>query len=168
MKRWPFTGDNVFLTGFMGAGKTTVGRALSEEVQATFVDLDVKTEAMLGVPIADAIRERGEEAFRRVETGALRDVARGRHQVVALGGGTLLSPANQSVANASGTVVWLRVSEATAFQRIGNVASRPLWKAGLLKRREQVYALAAITVDTDGLTVPAVVAAVVRALEAPL
>jgi shikimate kinase len=150
----------VFLSGFMGAGKSTVGAGLAALMSVPFVDLDCVTEELLGESIADAIRARGESAFREVETRALLGVAEAQRAVVALGGGTLIAPSNRALAKSRGVVVTLRVSEATAARRVRGGADRPLFREGLLQERAVIYAEADCCVDTDARSVDEVVDAI--------
>ena len=151
----------VFVNGFMGAGKSTVGAALAKSVGAPFVDLDRVTEALLGESIAEAIRTRGESAFREVETRALVEVVEASRGVVALGGGTLISAPNRALARSRGVLVTLKVSEATAARRCAGGADRPLFRAGLLAEREAAYADADFCVDANERSVNEIVDAIV-------
>jgi shikimate kinase len=107
LKRTP----GIFLVGFMGSGKSTVGRALAEELGWGFVDLDEDIEQREGMPIPQIFDTRGEAAFRRAETEALkervRSVESGKPYVIALGGGAFLSAANFEMVSNNGVSVWL-------------------------------------------------------------
>lgn len=146
---------NIYLTGFMAAGKTTVGRRLARQLGRRFVDLDALIERRSGRSVA-GLFERGEAAFRKLETAALRRAAASTRLVVALGAGTLLKPANRSLA--AGTLVWLTASEARLWQRLRRSrGERPLLGAArgrrrrlrrLLRLRRRGYAAAALRVST--------------------
>src|SRR5258708_6639324 len=86
----PMGTRNVVITGPMGAGKSTVGRLVAEGLQLPFVDLDAVIEARLGMTIAEIFAERGEDGFREIERGILREAARLSGTVVATGGGAVL------------------------------------------------------------------------------
>jgi len=107
LKRTP----GIFLVGFMGSGKSTVGRALAEELGWGFVDLDQDIEQREGMPIPQIFDTRGEAAFRQAETEALkervRSVESGKPYVIALGGGAFLSDANFEMVSNNGVSVWL-------------------------------------------------------------
>src|ERR1700677_1245613 len=107
LKRTP----GIYLVGFMGSGKTTVGRALAEELGWWFVDLDEQIEEREHSTIADIFQVRGEAAFRALETTALkervRSVQSGRPQVISLGGGALVSDENYELVSNHGISVWL-------------------------------------------------------------
>ena len=135
----------VFLTGFMGSGKTTVGRALSGALGWRFVDLDAEVEARAAMTVREIFARLGEPAFRELEHEALRDVLRGDEPlVVATGGGTFTIERNLDLIRAAGTSVWLNPSFATIVERIGALGKqdRPLF-------RSEVEALALYQVRLD-------------------
>jgi shikimate kinase len=107
LKRTP----GIFLVGFMGSGKSTVGRALAEELGWEFADLDDDIEQREGMSISQIFDTRGEAEFRRAERVALqervRSVERGKPCVIALGGGAFLSEENFAIVNNNGVSVWL-------------------------------------------------------------
>ena len=145
------------LTGFMGCGKSSTGRALAARLGARFVDLDEEIVARAGRPIPEIFRD-GEDAFRAVELETLRavldaaDAAQG-DTVLALGGGALTLPAARELIFSRTRCVWLRTRLETIRQRLGDAdASRPLFANAdsLYARREPLYAQAPFAVDTDG------------------
>lgn len=153
---------NIVLTGFMGAGKTTVGRHLAETLGWSFVDLDERIARESGMSIPDIFRTRGEMAFRAMEarlTAALSSVDR---TVIAPGGGWVLDPANPERLPPATCTVWLRVSAGEAVRRVRAAGEdRPLLAgaadpvavaAALLARRSARYATADVIVDVDGRT----------------
>ena len=107
LKRTP----GIYLTGFMGCGKTTVGRALADALGWMFADLDQEIEAREKITIAEIFDTHGEAAFRELETAALKDRIRtvqyGRPQVIALGGGAFLNEENFELVSNNGVSVWL-------------------------------------------------------------
>ena len=158
----------IVLVGFMGAGKSTVGRAVAERLGLRFVDVDeaVSERAGAGVP---AIFERdGEAAFRVLEASAAADaLTAGRDVVVALGGGALGDAATRTAVR-SGTVVWLDVGLEEARRRADD-ESRPLFRRPgleeLYARRRAVYGeVADVVVRTDGLSADEVAARVTGAV----
>ena len=161
----------ISLTGFMGCGKSSTGRALAERLGARFVDLDAEIVARTGRSIPDIFREGGEAAFRAAELEALRAVLDGADAaggtVLALGGGTLTVPAAREIILAETECVWLRTRLETIRERLGAAAaSRPLFADAdvLFSAREPVYAQAPHAVDTDGRSPGEVADAVVRIL----
>jgi len=102
----PVAAASIFLTGFMGSGKTTVGAALAERLGLKFIDLDAEIEAAEGMPIARIFAHKGEEAFRRIETAVLARIAAAHSHgaVIALGGGTWAQTRNRAFVAARRTV----------------------------------------------------------------
>lgn len=126
LKRTP----GIFLVGFMGSGKSTVGRALADELGWAFADLDEDIEKRAGMPISQIFESRGEAAFRQAETEALRERVRsiegGRPCVIALGGGAFLSEENFQAVSNNGISVWLDCPFAMVENRLAGSAHRPL------------------------------------------
>src|SRR5262245_43781491 len=156
----------LFLVGFMGAGKTTVGKLVAARRGRRFVDLDDEIAAAGGAPTA-ALVARDEPAFRRLEAAALARLiaagAAGRDPlVIATGGGAAAHGDNLDRMRAAGLVVTLSVSPEAVRTRCGQQSGRPLLPesrdqiAALLRRREPSYRRAHAVVDTDGLGAEAV------------
>ncbi len=151
-------GRHVFLVGFMGAGKSTVGRMLADLLKRPFVDLDARVEEQTGRSVAEVFVEAGEEAFRAIESETLALLRGAEPSVVACGGGIVLLPENRHVLRELGTVVYLKVTAGEALARIGDVEGRPLLATGdpsaattLLTAREGLYrAVADLAFDTAG------------------
>jgi len=126
LKRTP----GIYLVGFMGSGKSTVGRALAEELGWRFADLDEDIEKREGESISQIFDARGEAAFRQAETAALRErvrlVERGQPWVIALGGGAFLSGENYEMVSNNGVSVWLDCPFSTVERRLGGYDHRPL------------------------------------------
>lgn len=126
LKRTP----GIYLTGFMGSGKTTVGRALADELGWAFTDLDEEIEAREKITIAEIFDKHGEATFREVETAVLkarvRTVQLGRPQVIALGGGAFLTEENFELVSNNGVSVWLDCAFEHIDRRIACQPHRPL------------------------------------------
>ena len=148
------------LVGFMGAGKTTVGRALAERLGWDFVDVDVEAERRSGRTIRSFF-ERGEEAgFRSLERALVVElVGRSEPTVVATGGGWGADPARVAALKGEAHTIWLRVDPELAVERAsGEGPSRPLLDVAdpvaearaILSRREAGYAAADTVIETDG------------------
>jgi shikimate kinase len=144
----------IFLTGFMGAGKTSVGRRLADRLGWPFVDLDQEIEGLAGESVREIFERAGEGRFREIEGHVLAESMRQDPVVVATGGGTLTFPRNLQTARAAGLVVWLNPEFATLTRRVGGRGKqdRPLFRdeatvLALYRERLPAYALADIKVD---------------------
>lgn len=126
LKRTP----GLYLVGFMGSGKSTVGRALAKHLGWRFADLDEDIEAREQMPIAQIFDERGEEEFRRVEHEALKrrisDIARGVPWVLAVGGGCFAQPKNHELMTNHGLSLWLDAPLEIIQSRVAHSTHRPL------------------------------------------
>jgi shikimate kinase len=147
----------LYLTGFMGAGKTTVGRRLADRFDCPFVDLDAAVEQDLGLTVEEVFARLGEARFRRVESRELRRTRELERVVVATGGGTPVAAANRRWMRAHGTVVWLDVPFAVVAQRLAAAPGRPLWRDAsqawrLFEERRRSYADCDLAVDCDRLS----------------
>jgi shikimate kinase len=150
--------ERIYLVGFMGAGKTTVGRELASLLGYEFVDTDTAVESLEGRSIEELFRERGEGYFREKEWEILASTALRHHLVVATGGGLFLAPMHRHFIRRHGAAVWLDVSVEEAWSRCASTGGRPLFTtpeelASLLDSRRSRYELAEHRVDVDGRTV---------------
>ena len=118
----------VFLTGFMGAGKTAVGLPLARRLCATFVDLDREIEKEAGARVPEIFARSGEAEFRRLEASALRATAHHEDAVVATGGGVVESEENREWMRAHGMRVWLKPDFEALLRRVGTGEGRPLFQ----------------------------------------
>lgn len=149
---------NIFLCGFMGCGKSTVGRLLARNMNMDFYDLDEYIVKNEGRSIPDIFSQDGEGYFRDLETKAIKSFADKKNCVIALGGGAVLRKENALAAKAQGEVVYIKADFDTCYKRICGDTNRPLAsgadKESLEKRyndREPVYSDAAsVTVFADG------------------
>ncbi|MBN2007071.1 MAG: shikimate kinase, partial [Anaerolineae bacterium] len=117
---------NLILTGFMGTGKTTIGRAAAQRLGCTFVDMDDVIVACAGKPIPRIFAEDGEPAFRALEAAVCAELSAQDGLVVATGGGALLTPANRAAMQRSGVVICLDASPDEILRRVGGNDDRPL------------------------------------------
>lgn len=150
----------IYLVGFMGSGKTTVGKLLAERLGWTFVDLDEDIEAEHKTSIADIFEKHGEERFREFETEAIRKrvkmVRSGRPMVLAVGGGAFIRQENYELLTDHGVTVWLDCPLDIAWRRVSICTSRPLARdcgkfGELFEARRSSYARAEyrVTVTCD-------------------
>ncbi len=120
----------IYLVGFMGSGKSTVGRALADELGWNFLDLDEEIEREQGSSIASIFDERGEAEFRRIESEALHrcvhKVQSGHPRVISLGGGAFLSHLNFDLVSNNGVSIWLDCPIELIERRIATFVHRPL------------------------------------------
>jgi shikimate kinase len=149
--------DNIFLVGMMGAGKTSVGKALARDLGKTFVDSDHVIEARTGVKIPVIFELEGEAGFRARESAVIDEVSAQHNVVLATGGGAVLSEANRQRLHARGTVVYLRASVQDLWHRTKHDRNRPLLQTPdplarlteLHAQRDPLYrAVAHLVVDT--------------------
>jgi len=156
----------LILTGFMGTGKSSVGRLLAGRLGWPFIDLDAEVVAMAGRSINEIFAKDGEAAFRVLESGCLERALRRGPAVIATGGGTVIADSNRMLMRATGVVVNLTASFDRITERLAGVADRPLYAGDdpvtraktLLEQREQFYKDADIRIDTDGKSVEDVAA----------
>jgi len=117
---------NVYLVGLMGAGKTTIGKALAKRLTYRFIDSDHEIEARTGVSLPTIFEIEGEDGFRRREAQVIAELATLDRHVVATGGGAVLRPENRQYLQATGFVVYLDVPLPTLCERTRHDRNRPL------------------------------------------
>ncbi len=128
---------NLVLAGFMGTGKSTVGRIVAGRLGLTFVDTDAEIERRAERPIAAIFAQDGQAAFRRMEAEVCREVAAGRDQVIAVGGGALLDHGTRRAFARTSLIVCLTCALDEVLRRVGDDPARPLFSAD----RERLAAL---------------------------
>jgi shikimate kinase len=167
LKRTP----GLYLIGFMGSGKSAVGRLLADELGWFFADIDEDIEKVQGVSIAEIFDTRGEEEFRRIEQEALRkrirDVECGKPMVVALGGGAFVDPANQKMLEERGVTLWLDCPFHRINSRVEGQTHRPLARdpekfQRLFDDRRDIYSQAEYRIEADTDDPATIVAAILR------
>lgn len=165
---------NIILVGFMGTGKSTIGRRLSQRLERRFLDTDVLIEAAAGMAIPTIFAERGEPYFRALEHEIVCRVGEDYNLVVATGGGVMVNDASVRKLKEHGTIVCLTATPEVIFSRVRGNADRPLLQGerpmekirSLLAARAEAYAKADLTVDTSLLNAEEVVEAVCSQLKA--
>jgi shikimate kinase len=153
-------GDAIVLIGFMGAGKSSVGRTLARMTGLPRFDTDEMVATRFGLTISEIFEIHGEEKFRDAETEALRELSGKGEAIIVTGGGIVLRPGNVELLRALGTIIYLGADEGTLFKRISRRSTRPLLRTEnprttvteLLRARLPLYRSAAdIEVDTSAL-----------------
>ena len=158
---------NIILTGFMGTGKSTIGKRFAKRMGWRFVDVDEHIEASTKQSIAEIFAQRGEGVFRRLERRWINRMIHEQHQVIATGGGAFIDPVSRARLRLSGPVVCLTATPQVILTRIGRrLAGRPLLASArdpivrvrtLLKQRAAAYAKADLTIDTSRRSVEEIV-----------
>ena len=161
------------LIGFMGAGKTAVGRELKSKTGWPLFDTDEMVAARFAMPITRIFAQFGEEDFRSRETEILRELSGAEPGIIVTGGGIILQRRNVQLMRALGTVVNLEADEETLMKRVSGRISRPLLQTDnpratlheMLRRRQPLYFQAAdLNIDTSELTHQQVASAVLKNL----
>ncbi|MEZ4666620.1 MAG: shikimate kinase [Anaerolineae bacterium] len=143
---------NLVITGFMGTGKSTVGRIVAEKLSRPFIDTDEEIVRRLGMSIPELFQRQGEQGFRHVEKRMCRFLAAQGGYVISTGGGMLVDESNRDVMIASGMVICLTASPEAIISRLStDTIERPLLKGdwrGLLEKRRAAYDAIPIQIDT--------------------
>ena len=163
---------SIALIGFMGTGKTVVGKALAEKLGREFVELDTLIEQKAGKPISEIFQQDGEVAFRELEIEVTKEVAGNKKQVIACGGGIVLNKINIDRLKKDSVIVYLTASPKVILKRVsGDRGERPLLQVTnpaltiqeLLRFRKPFYEQAAdIRIDTSRLDIGAVAEQVIN------
>ena len=152
---------NIFLIGFMGAGKSTIARTLQRELGCPLVEMDERIVQEQGMSINDIFAQYGEAHFREIESQLVVDLGKQEPSIVSCGGGVVVRPENTQNMKKSGRIVLLKASPETIFERVKNSTDRPIlnghmnveYIAELMEKRRALYEEAAdITIQTDGKT----------------
>lgn len=158
----------------MGAGKTTVGRALAKKLNKRFIDSDHEIEARTGASIPLIFEIEGEAGFRQRESEVIRDLTSQSDIVLATGGGAILRPENREYLKTRGTVIYLRASVSSILQRTSHDKNRPLLQTAdprqkleqLAREREPFYLeVADLIVETGRPNVQSLVQTIISQLE---
>ncbi|MCR5833529.1 MAG: shikimate kinase [Selenomonadaceae bacterium] len=150
--------DNVILTGFMGTGKTSIGKMLSAKLGRPFIDIDKKIEEDTQMSIPKIFEQYGEEHFRKLEREAVKELSDKRGMIIATGGGTVKDIENVRLLKKSGVLICLTATPEEIYRRTARRGERPLLDGGgnerlntikkLLAERKDIYSRADYYVDT--------------------
>ena len=165
---------NIVLVGFMGTGKSSVGRILARRLGREFIDIDRYLEEKEKRKIREIFEKEGEPYFRSIEKEAVRHWAQKRGVVITTGGGAVMDPDNWSALKEGGLLVTLLASPVVIYDRVKNSKNRPLLKdrqdlkaeiAEMLAQRKPYYEKSDYYFDTDGKTASQVARMILRVLE---
>ncbi len=164
---------NIVLIGFMGTGKTSVGRRLAQQLDMDFVDSDTELELLMGMSVAEIFAKYGEIRFRSEESLVIMKVARRSRTVISTGGGAVLNPDNLNELRKKGVLITLEATPETISVRTMRKETRPLLKKDnspsairkILAERDFAYRQGDIKIDTSEITPERVVELIVQLLE---
>jgi shikimate kinase len=167
---------NLVLTGFMGSGKSSVGRLAAAHLRFRFVDTDDLIEAGAGMTIPEIFSQEGEAGFRARERQVVADLRSSRQTVISTGGGLITNPANVDSLRDHGMVVCLWASPETLYERTRRASHRPLLKSAdplgairqLLAEREPFYKRADALINTEQRSLREVTQQVLKAFHLAL
>ncbi|MCX5720067.1 MAG: shikimate kinase [Nitrospirae bacterium] len=151
---------NIVLTGFMGTGKTEVGKELSRLLDMKLIDVDTEIEKSRKLTINDIFKKFGEPRFREIETEMIKNLSEKKNIIISTGGGAVLKQENTDALRKNGVIVCLTASPETILRRTSRNSDRPLLQVEdplkkikeLLNFRTPFYEKAGIIIDTEGKT----------------
>ena len=152
---------SIFLIGFMGAGKSTIARALQRELGFPLIEMDERIVKEQGMSINDIFAQYGEDHFRDIESQLIVDIGKEEPSIVSCGGGVVVRPQNTQNMKEIGRIVFLKATPETIYERVKNSTDRPIlnghmnveYIAELMEKRRALYEAAAdITIQKDGKT----------------
>ena len=163
---------NIVLTGFMCAGKTTIGRKMAKLLDSHFIDTDIEIEEDQGCSVEDIFKYGGEECFREMETKLLEKLKDVRNSVISTGGGIILREYNRVILKQIGIQVYLKVPKKELLQRLIKVKNRPLFKnkdtgtalEEMFEDRNLLYEKAECIIDTGQQTPQQIALEIIRTL----
>lgn len=164
---------NIYLIGFMGAGKSTVARELEKLTGAKRIEMDALIEKQQGMAITQIFEQYGEAHFRDLETELLGSFVAEDNLIISCGGGSVLRDANTELMKKAGRIVLLTATPETIYERVKDSKNRPILngnmnveyiKSLMEKRRERYEAVADITIATDGKKMKEICEEILKAL----
>lgn len=162
--------NNIILVGFMGTGKSVVGKELAKKLNKDFVELDDIIETREKMPIKDIFEKKGEPYFRRVEKKVVKEASLKDNTIISAGGGAIIDEENFKNLKNSGTIICLKASPETILKRTKGLKTRPLLNVQdpkkqieeLLKKRKPCYSKADFSIETDNLSIKQVVEEILK------
>ncbi len=164
---------NVYLTGFMGAGKSTIGPILANTLGWNYFDVDLEIEKKINKKIVEIFESKGEDYFREIERETIENLSKGSDLVISLGGGAIANRDNIDFLKQNGIIIYLKVSPEIVFERLRSKKDRPLLLSDkneneskqsfinnvqrLLDTREVFYNQADYNISTDNISIGKVV-----------
>jgi shikimate kinase len=168
----------IFLTGFMGSGKSTIGPILANTLGYEYVDVDRFIEKKTQKEITEFFRTEGEKAFRLIERNMLHELTKLDHSVISLGGGTIANEENSQIVSQHGILIYLKLSPGEILQRVQYKNDRPMLKDAsgnplqgqkleqriieLLSSREPFYSRADVIIHADNMRVGVTVDEIIK------
>ena len=165
--------NNIFLIGFMGAGKSTIAAELTKELGMQRIEMDQMIVEQQNMPISEIFDKFGEEYFRNIETDLVRELTDKKQMVVSCGGGTVLRDENAKLMKESGAIVLLTATPETIYERVKNSTERPILNGNMNveyisslmdQRKDRYFAVADYVVTTDGKSAKEICAEIIEKL----
>ncbi|MEM7007938.1 MAG: shikimate kinase [Thermodesulfobacteriota bacterium] len=164
---------NIFLVGFMGAGKSTVGKIVASKLDYGFIDADTYIEDKAGKTITQIFADHGEDHFRNLESEATKELSERDNLIIASGGGVVQRNSNWDAMKSNGLTIYLRAKVESVWKRIKDDNSRPLLQVDdpiktaseLLEKRTPMYEKADLIIDTDDLSPAEVAQTIISKIE---
>lgn len=164
--------QHIALVGFMGTGKTVVGKKLAEKLGREFLELDSLIEEREGISIREIFEKKGEPYFRKIEKDVVREAVQKKGVIISAGGGAIIDEENFKNLKKNGVVICLEASPDVILERTKGLTTRPLLDVPdpkerieeLLKKRDPYYKKADFCINTDNLTVTQVVEKIISLL----
>ena len=165
---------NIFLIGFMGSGKSTIAKQLKKELDMELVEMDQRIVDEQGMSINDIFAQKGEEAFRDIESQLVVDLGNQEASIISCGGGVVIRPQNVENMKKSGKIVFLTATPETILERVKGGTDRPLLNGNMNvpyikemmdKRRDFYEGAADIKISTDNKSVKEISDEIIEALK---
>lgn len=167
-------GRNIVLIGFMGSGKTTIGRKLAAKLDYRFVDMDIEIETKAGMKITEIFSKYGEAEFRKMESRICEELSKAKNCVIATGGGVIKNDKNMELLKENGIVLYIKATPEHVYRNIKNDTTRPLLQCEdklakikeLMEERKPLYeSKNDITFDVSGLNAKEAVERIMSVIE---